>query len=296
MKLIMELEDNEKKVTFKENLVEDEPKNTKVTTAKASYMWKSKENGYCMRSKIVRSLDKNINLNAISTENQNGKSVILNPRYITLNPFSREEHVLAISDILDIDGNNLNDDKRTELLEYCKEKKDLIESDDVRFLYQFRIGLNVDQKDLILDDLLGMFLRSRLSICNYFIDENKLLVFDSEFLNPIQCCDEVFMFKYIAETYFSSLAKRNSEQLKDLEFKLENLNFYCMNVHTNKDDGLDNIVKYKDLFDERFEIPDTAEKFKRGYFIYKSNLDECHFNCVNNILGKLLKDPISKDI
>ena len=69
-----------------------------------------------------------------------------------------------------------------------------------------------------------------------------------------------------------------------------------MNVHTNKEDGLDYIVKCKDLFDERFKIPDTAEKFKKGYFIYKSNLDECHFSCINNILGKLLKDHISKDI
>ena len=87
--------DQEKKVTFKDeidmNETNNEPK--KLLTAKAKYVWKDKDDSYFLRNKIIRSVDKNINLMAITSEDNKKNTIILNPRFITLNPFSNEENI-----------------------------------------------------------------------------------------------------------------------------------------------------------------------------------------------------------
>ena len=64
--------DQEKKVTFKDEVdtteTNSEPK--KLLTAKAKYVWKDKGDSYFLRNKIVRSVDKNINLMAITSEDK----------------------------------------------------------------------------------------------------------------------------------------------------------------------------------------------------------------------------------
>lgn len=287
--------DQEKKVTFKDEVdtteTNSEPK--KLLTAKAKYVWKDKGDSYFLRNKIVRSVDKNINLMAITSEDNKKNTIILNPRFITLNPFSNEENILVVSDILDIDGNNLNSDVRSGLLNFVKDKKDVIEADEVKFLYQFRIKVDLDNLDLILDDILNLLLKARLTICNYYIDDEKNLVFDSEFLNPILCGDEAYMFKYVISNYFNVLSKNNKISIN---YEVSRLDFYCMNIHTNKDNGIENLLKYKEKFGDEFIISDSTEKFKKGHFIVKSDVSKCHFGSINNILEKILEDRVSNDI
>lgn len=287
--------DQEKKVTFKDDIEtkesDSDPK--KLLTAKAKYIWKGKNDKYLFRNKIVRSLDKNVNLNAITSEGEEDNAIILNPRYITLNPFQNEEVILVVSDILDIDGNNLNSDDRAELVTNLKDKSEILEADDTKLLYQFRIKVDLDNSELLIEDMLNLFVKARLTICNYFIDNDKNLVFDSEFLNPIQCGDEVFMFKYIVSNYFSMLSKNNKT---DIKYEVSKLDFYCMNVHTSMDNGLENVLKYKDKFGEEFIVPNTTEKFKRGHFIVQSDVSKCHFQGINSIINKLAKERVSKDI
>ena len=287
--------DQEKKVTFKDDIEtkgsDSDPK--KLLTAKAKYIWKGKNDKYLFRNKIVRSLDKNVNLNAITSEGEEDNAIILNPRYITLNPFQNEEVILVVSDILDIDGNNLNSDDRAELVTNLKDKSEILEADDTKLLYQFRIKVDLDNSELLIEDMLNLFVKARLTICNYFIDNDKNLVFDSEFLNPIQCGDEVFMFKYIVSNYFSMLSKNNKT---DIKYEVSKLDFYCMNVHTSMDNGLENVLKYKDKFGEEFIVPSTTEKFKKGHFIVQSDVSKCHFQGINSILNKLVKERVSKDI
>ena len=275
---------NEKKVNFVDDKKEEKQK---ILTAKVKYLWKDLKGDYHFRNKIVRSLNENLKVVVLNSEIEN-KEVLLNPRFITVNPFTTEETIFVVSDIFSIDGQNLNSDQRADLAKFLEEKKDKVESSGVKVSYQFRFNLYKKDKDKILDDLAEIFTKARLSISNYFLDHNDYFVFDSEFINPISACDELFMFQFILNKY----AKWDV----DLEFK--EFKFKIFDNFTNGENGLENMTKYeKKLESFNFKIPESQKKFKKGYFeLLNNNLNECKFGFIKNVLQKMYEEIISSDI
>ena len=272
----------DKKVSFSED-TKVQSKNQKIISARVKYLWKEKNDKYQNRSKIVRSLNENLKIVVLTSEHKN-KEIILNPRFITVNPFTKEETILVISDIFDINGTNLNTDDRSDLAKFLEEKKNDIETCEPKVSYLVKFKLNsINVKDEgKFEEFIELLVKSRLSISNYYYDDDNNISLDCEYLNPMACCDELYMLKYILSKY-------------DVEYK--SLSFRLFDNFTNIDNGIENIDKYGKLFSTGFKVSETVRKFKKGYFeIVQHDDSVCYFSFLKSILDTIYKERINNDI
>lgn len=276
----------DKKVSFSENTKDGtkiDNKGQKIISARVKYLWKDKNDKYQQRNKIVRSLNENLKVVVLTTEHNN-REIILNPRFITVNPFTVDETILVISDIFDINGTNLNTDNRSELAKFLEDKKTDIETCEPKVSYHLKFKLNsVNVKDESkFEEIISLFVKARLSVSNYYYDDDNNIILDCEYLNPMSCCDELYMLKYILSKY-------------DVEYK--NLSFKLFDNFTNADNGIENIEKYSKLFSTGFKISDTVRKFKKGYFeILQYDDSLCYFTFLKSILETMYKERLNNDI
>ena len=107
-------------------------KENNITIIKILYVWQEKNDTFQSRYKIMRSSESNISIPILNTY-YNNNEILLRPRHISINPFIDDNSLLVICDIFNIEGENLNYDKRYNLIKILEKYKDNIDKNNPKF-------------------------------------------------------------------------------------------------------------------------------------------------------------------
>lgn len=268
------------------NTENEENVNEKVSIIKILYLWQDGNDHFSSRNKIIRTIDKNVKLNVLTTYN-GVKELLLKPRFVSKDPFKNDDSLIVMCDIFGSDGQNLNVDKRIDFVKKLEEYKTQIEETEPRFSFITKVEFPNIENEVKLNDiietLVNVAVKGKVNISQYYLEDKNTVVFENEFNESINCTDEFTFFKYILE---------RTSKILNFEYKINNkFGYKLLTKKSNTDGGLEELK----LLSEKLQkiniiIPETIERMGQGYLIDNSyNNDVDIYHNFTNILDKIYK-------
>lgn len=272
-----------KHVTFKEDNKTENKSNDNVSILKIEYIWQHEKDYFESRNKIIKTLNKNVKVPTI-TASYNDREFILNPKFITLNPFKNDDSLLAVCDVLNIKFEELTFEKRS-LLTKTIESNKLINDNQPKISFKIKLKLmsfdNELEKRNILNSIINLCLKARVNINEYYL-ENDIFTVENEQNIPITCCEEYLVLHYIL---------KNSKILFNFNYEIlyDKIYFKFSDKNTLVDKGIEKLKEYHSLFKLTTNIVESVEKLGKGYLVGEFDYNKCIFESVNKYLAEIYK-------
>ena len=241
---------------------------SEVTYIKATYIW-SFENKYETLIKVIKSINNNIKIQNVTILRD--KEYLLKPRSIVNDPFSDDNSILLLCDIIDLENKCHSNDGRITFLKVIHDFNSIITKlkTKISFCQKFKLS-NID---IMTEDLINKFISLCLK-CNIDLDEisikDDVLEVSNNFTNLLSCCDELSFLRFL----FFKFSKINNI---DYIFH-ENLIYKFIDVNTLGEDGYFKTLEYVDKLRSKHELinkDELCEKFvDNEKFTIGENLDK----------------------
>jgi hypothetical protein len=268
------------------NSLNEKSSDNKISLIKILYLWQENNNKFNSRSKILRTIDKNIKLNVLTTYHGN-KEILLKPRYITTDPFKNDESLIVMCDIFGSNGTNLNSDKRIDLVKKIETYKDIINETEPKCSFIIKITLTDDLTDVKKNDIIETFvnvaIKGKVNINQYYFENKNTVIFENEFNDYINCADELTFFKYVLF---------RTSNILNFNYKLEDsFTYKLLNKNSNKEGGLEELKALSDKLNKiNVIIPESIERIGYGYLLDNTYTnDVCIYHNFSQILDSLYK-------
>lgn len=275
----------EKQVTFKEDEKEEEQK---IKIVKVEYIWQNKLDEFHSRNKILKIADKRINIPMTSTYYKEDE-YILNPKFITMNPFKSDESLLVLCNITNMKSEDITHEKRIMLMDTLERIKRKIEENEPRFAFKIKIKitfLNAQDKYSTISSLISLLLKARINISEYYLEDEYLYI-ENEFNNPLKCAEEFTTLRYILQM---------SKNLVSFHYLIdEKITIKLLDKNTCVDKGVIRLRNYCTMLGDS-SIPASTENMQKGYLIKSLNyINKCMYEDISISLDKIY-NSITKDI
>jgi glutamine synthetase len=253
----------------------EENVNEKVSIIKILYLWQDGNDHFNSRNKIIRTVDKNVKLNVLTTYN-GVKELLLKPRFVSKDPFKNDDSLIVMCDVFGSDGQNLNVDKRIDFIKKLEEYKSEIEESEPRFSFIVKVEFQNVDNDVKLNDmvetLVNVSVKGKVNISQYYLENGNTVVFENEFNEGINCTDEFTFFKYILE---------RTSKILNFEYKIvNNFGYKLLNKKSNTEGGIEELKLLSDKLQKiNVIIPESIERMGQGYLIdnsFKNDVDIYH--------------------
>ena len=271
--------------TIDENKTSQESEN-KISLIKILYLWQEGDNKYNSRSKILRTIDKNIKLNVMTTYN-GSKELLLKPRYITTDPFKNDDSLVVMCDIFGSNGVNLNIDARIDLMKILETYKDQITESEPKCCFIVKVSFTEDltevKKNDLIETLVNVAVKGKVNISQYYFENKNTVVFENEFNDFINCADELTFFKYVLY---------RTSKILNFEYKLEDsFTYKLLNKKSNQENGLEELNLLSDKLNKiNVVIPGSVERIGQGYLLDNTYTnDVCIYHNFCQVLNALYK-------
>jgi len=258
----------------------------KISLVKIIYLWQEGINKFNSRSKILRTTDKNIKLNVMTTFNGT-KELLLKPRYITTDPFKNDDSLIVMCDVFGSNGVNLNVDKRIDMVKSLEKYKDNIVDMEPKCCFIIKITFTQDlpevKKSDFIETIVNVAVKGKININQYYFESKDTVVFENEFNDFINCADELTFFKYVLN---------RSANILNFEYKIENnFTYKLLTKKSNQDGGLDELKLLSEKLNKiNVVIPESIERIGQGYLLDNTfTNDICIYNNFNSVLDALYK-------
>lgn len=213
----------------------------KISYTKATYIWSHEKNKFCSKIKIIKSIDNNLTIPTISTNNN--MDYILQPRCIVNDPFNEDNSILIWCDLLNLDSKCFNSDERISFLKDTKEFEEKIKSNGTKISFTQRFFIK-DNEKFNVDNFIKLSLDCGINLDEIYYD-NDILEVSNYFTEILTACDELLFIRYI----ISRICK--FEFYENLEYKfMDNINDvnYLKKLNSKHD-----LIKKDELFFEKFD-------------------------------------------
>ena len=268
-----------------ENKTLEESEN-KISLIKILYLWQEGNNKFNSRSKIIRTSDKNIKLNVLTTYN-GSKELLLKPRYITTDPFKNDDSLIVMCDIFGSNGTNLNIDKRIDLVKRLETYKDPIIESDPKCCFIVKVSFTEELSDVkkndLIETLVSVAVKGKVNISQYYFENKNTVVFENEFNDFINCADELTFFKYVLF---------RTSNILNFEYKLEDsFTYKLLNKKSNQENGLEELKLLSEKLNKiNVVIPESVERIGQGYLLDNTYTnDVCIYHNFCQVLDTLYK-------
>ena len=214
----------------------------KVNYTKATFIWSFNRNQFCSKIKIIKSIDNNLNIPTISTNNN--MDYILQPRCIVNDPFTNDNSILIWCDILNLDSKCYNSDSRIIFLKDIKELEEKIKVKNTKICFTQKFLIKDQKNTFDIDIFIKLCLDCGINIDEINYNDNILSV-TSNLTELLTACDELLFMRYIVSRIC------NFEFYENLEYKFtDNLNdkSYLEKLSSKHD-----LIKKEELFFENFD-------------------------------------------
>ena len=214
----------------------------KVNYTKATYIWSSEKNQFCSKIKIIKSINDNLSIPTISTDNN--MDYILQPRCIVNDPFNDDNSILIWCDILNLDSKCYNSDTRINFLKDIKNLEEKIKLKDTKISFTQKFLIKDSKNTFNIDIFIKLCLDCGINIDEIYYNDS-ILEITNNLTELLTACDELVYLRYIISRLCSF------EFYKNLEYKfMDNVNdkSYLEKLSSKHD-----LIKKEELFFEKFD-------------------------------------------
>ena len=273
-----------KQVTFNE----DEKEDKEIKILKVEYIWQNNLDEFHSRNKILKIAGKRVSIPMTST-NYKDDEYILNPKFITINPFKSDDSLLVLCNITNMKSEDITYEKRLMLIDTLDRIKRKIEENKPRIAFKIKIKitfLNEQDKYSTISSLISLLLKARINISEYYLEDEYLYI-ENEFIDPLKCAEEFTTLRYILQM---------SKNLVSFHYLIdEKITLKLLDKNTCVDKGVVRLRNYCTLLGDSL-IPSSTENMQKGYLIKSLNyINKCMYEYISISLDKIYNN-ITKDI